>query len=87
MEIRGIKIPNKIQDWDRRSPLEKFTAKLNEMIRRVFKLVLARFRSCRPRIKVLFQKVNRQSGLRVVGKGCWKDYEVGKFYVAKKFPT
>ena len=32
MTIRGVKIPNKIPDWDRRSPLEKFTTKLNEMI-------------------------------------------------------
>ena len=32
MTIRDVKIPNKIPDWDRRSPLEKFTTKLNEMI-------------------------------------------------------
>ena len=32
MMIRGVKIPNKIPDWDRRSPIDKFTTKLNDMI-------------------------------------------------------
>ena len=32
MLIRGVKIPNKIPDWDRRSPIDKFTTKLNDMI-------------------------------------------------------
>ena len=32
MTIRGVKIPNKIPDWDRRSPIDKFTTKLNDMI-------------------------------------------------------
>ena len=50
MTIRGVKIPNKIPDWDRRSPLEKFTTKLNEMIskngliRR--KLICLKFNNC-----------------------------------------
>ena len=28
-----------------------------------------------------------RTGVRVVGKGGWKDREVGKFYVGKIFPT
>ena len=29
----------------------------------------------------------RKNGMDVVGKGSWKDREVGKFYVGKNLPT
>ena len=31
--------------------------------------------------------LNSPRGLRVVGKGSWKDREVGKFLVGENFPT
>lgn len=58
MTIRDMKIPNQIPDWDRRSPLEKFTTKLNEMISKNSiirrKFICLKFKNCQQINKAIF---------------------------------